>query len=760
MWVKVTSTTADSAPMFLNLTYHPPSSDPTATRKYLNESLSRISSAHPRSVVIIGGDFNRISLFDLEIEFCLSILDTPPTRGDAKLDLVLTNRPDLFLNATCFTPILVSDHKAVLVQPQNRNPPSRRRVEFTDYNFKGFLNLNYALESAPFSDIYSTEDVNVAAADLDEKVSICVKNAFPKRKVTMSDRDPPWITPKIKWLLQRKKRAKKSTSNQATTQISSRLESIKLKFFERHNSKLLWNNVDTVSHRKYSNKAIHYGAFDSEGLNIDLANRSALQPDTNRPKAPIFEKSNQHPPTLTLWEVAKEMKKCKRTSPGPSQIPHFIFSEFWDILAPHYLHVWNLSISQCVFPTIYKRADLIPLPKTKNACTAEDIRGISVTSISARLFERCVHKKWIQPQIESVGDSYQFAYKSRLSTIDCLLTLHHYILSLLDNRTYDGVHLILLDFSKAFDRINQELAAASFPTFIHSPYICQWLYDFITNRCQRLIWRKQQCSYVPIDLGCSQGTVGGPSIFSMYTNDLKSRGPSTKAFKYSDDTNIIVPCLASPTISDQQILQQELSHFEKEARHKHMTINQSKTKTIRFNLLGNLNCPCKQDGTYETVSFSKVLGVYFDSNCLFHTHGKQLIGSLKRMLYVIKDLKLNNFKSCDIDKVFDALILSRIRYGISIYGSDWRVLKKINSFLTKCFQKGHTSTLQTAEEILQREDKRLLHSIISNPMHPLLPFLTSCPTTNSNTRQKFTQLKPLTRTNIFANSFCNRVRPF
>ena len=246
----------------------------------------------------------------------------------------------------------------------------------------------------------------------------------------------------------------------------------------------------------------------------------------------------------------------------------------------------------------------------------------------------------------------------------------------------------------------------------------------------------------------------------MYTNDLKAQGASAKAFKYTADTNIIVPCLSSPTISDQLALQQELSHYEKEARHKHMSINKSKTKIIRFNLRGNLNCPCKQDGSYETVANSKVLGIHFDSNCYFDTHGKHLIGNLKRVLYVIKDLQLDRFRSQDIDRVFDALVLSRVRYGISVYGSDWRTIKKVDTFLTKCFQKGYTSKLQTAEALLQTEDKRLLKNILSNPLHPLLPFLTSCTTTNKNTRQKFTQLRQLTRTKVFANSFCNRVRPF
>ena len=470
-------------------------------------------------------------------------------------------------------------------------------------------------------------------------------------------------------------------------QLSRRLETIKLRFFQHNKSKYFWRKVDNISHRKQSNKTISYEAFDPHQLNINLAERSASQPHSIPHKAPLFNISGHQPPQLTVIEVAKVMRKVKRTSPGPSDIPFFVFSEFWDLLAPHYLHVWNQSLENRIFPAIYKHADLIPLPKINNAHNSEDIRGISVTSISARLFEKCVHKKWIQPSIESIGDTYQFAYKSKLSTLDCLLTLQHYILSLLDQKSIDGVHLVLLDFSKAFDKLNQELAATTFFKFIKSPFICQWLYDFIINRHQRLLWKKKPCPYIPIDLGCSQGTVGGPSIFSMYTDDLRAHNPSSTAFKYSDDTSILVPCQSAPSRQDQNTLQNEISHFENNANDKQMSINQTKTKIMRFSLTGNTHCPCKYDGTYETVTSSKILGIHFDSNCRFHTHGKRLIANLKRTLYIIRDLKLNNLSPQEIDSVFHALIISRIRYGLAVYGSDRTVIEKLNHFLDRCHDK-------------------------------------------------------------------------
>ena len=330
-------------------------------------------------------------------------------------------------------------------------------------------------------------------------------------------------------------------------------------------------------------------------------------------------------------------------------MPYFVFKFFWDILAPPYLHVWNRSLCDGTFPVPYKKANLIPLPKTKEATTSDEIRGISITSISARLFERCVHKKWIQPSIELTGDTYQFAYKSRLSTLDCLITIQHYIISLLDLPSVDGVHLIMLDFSKAFDRINQELAATCFPKFIQSPYICQWLYDFIIQRYQRLIWKGKALPYMPIDLGCSQGTVGGPSVYSMFSDDIRAQNPSSLAFKYSDDTSVLVPCYSSPSLLDVSNLQLEIRNTKCVAEKKQLKINKNKSKMMRFSLNPQPTCPCKVENTYEEVCTHEILGVHFDRNCRFSTHSKQLIKRLKRTIYILRDSKLNDLPQSDIE---------------------------------------------------------------------------------------------------------------
>ena len=101
---------------------------------------------------------------------------------------------------------------------------------------------------------------------------------------------------------------------------------------------------------------------------------------------------------------------------------------------------------------------------------------------------------------------------------------------------------VSIDFSKAFDVLNQDLAFPKFHKFIKNTKLAYWLYDFCTNRYQRLFWCGKFQEFKRIDLGCSQGTVGGPNIFSIFTDDLRASGEPVVVLKYADDTVILVPC--------------------------------------------------------------------------------------------------------------------------------------------------------------------------------------------------------------------------
>jgi len=576
----------------------------------------------------------------------------------------------------------------------------------------------------------------------------------------MSDKDPYWFTPKVKWLINQKKLAKRRKNFKKVKHIDSKIRDQKLRIVlgkQQRGTSRWWECIDLLTHRKTSSNTIVEEAFDPDSLNLELSQRSALTQSATRQPSPSFNLDGWQAPQLSTTEVVQVMKNCKRTSSGPCNIPFFVYREYWDILAPLYHYLWNCSLENGTFPDSYKAADLIPIPKTRNAKHADEIRGISVTSVSSRLFEKAVHQKWIAPRITSIGDPHQFAYKQNSSTIDCLLCTQHYMLQNLDRPDVDGVHAILLDYSKAFDRVNQEKAAELYDVFIESPHLKKWLYEFSTGRRQRLIWKSKPLSFLSIERGCSQGTVGGPALFSMFTDDCRAKHQTSRVFKYSDDISCLSICHKQPTNDEKGILDNELNNLVKYAENKELIINVKKSKLMRFCLNRHPFCQCEYKAdTFESITEMKILGVIFQSNCSFQKHCRRLLCDLRRLLYIMKDLKLNGVPIDNIHLIFESLIISRVRYGLSVYGSDSISLRKIDRFLERCYEKNFCKSPFNISTLRQEEDLRNLRRIKSHVNHPLNDYLTSFKK-DRTTRHGFTSTRPYVRTKAFHKAFCNRV---
>lgn len=756
LWIKITNKLRSNEQLiFINASYHRPGTSSSELRSYITKVSEAIEDKFPKSLIVVGGDFNRMAS-DFR-EHGLTTLESPPTRLEARLDLLLTNMPDIFDSVSSFKSKLETDHLGLIARPKHKLRPVRWMQEFRLFSFAGHRRFNTLISECDFSEVYDKLDVNEAACCLESMVKNCFEKAYPMKKVRMSSRDPKWITPKIKWLLNRKHRAHKKCRIEKRIYYDERIKSAKLNSLKQLGSKSWWSKIDTLTHRKVTNKSIMENSFVPEQLNRDLAKRSDRKDLEVDISPPFFNIKDKIAPELSMNEVSQIIRRCKRTSCGPSGIPYFIFRQYWDILTPLYHHVWNNSLKVGIFPDIYKAADLIPIPKTNNAKNSNDIRGISVTSIAARLFEKAVHKRWIAPGIVTIGDPYQFAYKPGLSTIDCLLSLQHFVMSNLDLPGVDAIHGVFIDLSKAFDCVNQEIAARQYQMFIDSVYVQKWLYNFTIERKQRLIWKNEPCQYLPIQRGCSQGTVGGPGIFSIYTDDLRSVTPYSCIFKYSDDTNCAIPCMKDPSEVDKDQFRKELNNVFNWAKEKNQEINLSKSNIMRFSLNHKPICKCRSpEQVLNSVNETKILGIIFQSDCSFRKHTQSLLSHLRAMLYLFKDLKLNDISIEEIDKVFHSLIISRIRYGLSVYGSDASSLRKIDRFLRRCFEKNLCKSRILISDLLQSEDLRNARNILANPHHPLHQYLTTHRKLRT-TRHLFQSVRPQTRTKAFHAIFSNRV---
>ena len=105
----------------------PAESDPHILNDHLFESLTLAEAALPNCGIILTGDFNRLNTSRLQKHFKLKQLVKFPTRGNATLDLFLTNMGDHFATPEPYPPFGLSDHCTVFVRPKERIPNQKTR---------------------------------------------------------------------------------------------------------------------------------------------------------------------------------------------------------------------------------------------------------------------------------------------------------------------------------------------------------------------------------------------------------------------------------------------------------------------------------------------------------------------------------------------------------------------------------------------------------------------------------------------------------
>ena len=121
---------------------------------------------------------------------------------------------------------------------------------------------------------------------------------------------------------------------------------------------------------------------------------------------------------------------------------------------------YNLSLSTHTWPDSWKRANANPLPKVDMPLEDSDYRGINVTPVIARLFEKVVYRTQAQSVIENNLSHTQFAYRQAGNCTNALLAIQHQTYKYLDSSDCSAVRIFTMDFSKAFDFENHTILSA------------------------------------------------------------------------------------------------------------------------------------------------------------------------------------------------------------------------------------------------------------------------------------------------------------
>ena len=108
-----------------------------------------------------------------------------------------------------------------------------------------------------------------------------------------------------------------------------------------------------------------------------------------------------------------------------------------------------------------------------------------------------------------------------------------------------------LDISKAFDKVWHEGLLFKLECIGISGNLLSLLKSFLSNRFQRVVLNGQCSSWSSVLAGVPQGSILGPLLFLIYTNDLPENLQSTVKL-FADDTSLF-STVCEPNISASQL---------------------------------------------------------------------------------------------------------------------------------------------------------------------------------------------------------------
>ena len=348
------------------------------------------------------------------------------------------------------------------------------------------------------------------------------------------------------------------------------------------------------------------------------------------------------------------------------------------------------------------------------------------------------------------------------------------------HETQKSTVAVFIELSKAFDTLSHSLLLQKLDRYGIRGIVNDWFKSYLENRKLRCKLNSDQhmvySNEYPVEYGVPQGSVLGPLLFLLFTNDLYQHLDHCGSILFADDTTIYMSYQNLNYINF--CLEHDLKNISDWFKANSLTLNLSKTVLMLFK---NKKSPgiienIKIDQTnIPLVHETKFLGIWLDEGLTFVAHLNKLNIKLERNVHLLQNN--HNMLDCYTLKLnYLAQIKSHINYGLVLLGgmANAEQLNKIKNTQIKCIKlikpkhelQRIYKDLQilSVDQLIELEYKKLAYKLSKNLLPPKIMEIISSDqqstslkkTHDYNTRKKSLLNHPRSQTKLYQNSFLCR----
>ena len=346
----------------------------------------------------------------------------------------------------------------------------------------------------------------------------------------------------------------------------------------------------------------------------------------------------------------------------------------------------NQSLQSGHVPTNMKLAKIIPIFKAKSKTDLGNYRPISLLPSTSKILEKVVHCR-LYKYCEMNGLLYdnQFGFRPKHSTTDAIAKFYAHLTDSKENKL--STLAVFLDLSKAFDTIDHNILLDKLKFYGIRGIALEWFRSYLSNRKQYVSYHDTNSECLDVTCGVPQGSVLGPLLFIIYTNDLPNAITHSKCILFADDTTIY---LSSKNLA---VLQREVEYDMNALSDwfcaNKLSLNVTKTNFIIFNAkrsqivndfkelhLGNQHI--------NRVRCTKFLGIFIDEDLDWSDHIDYVAKKISSGAYAIRAAK-HILSADNLKSLYFSLVHSHLIYGNMVWGSAYQCkLNKLVKLQKKC----------------------------------------------------------------------------